>query len=291
MVAAVEIRHCTPAELPALIALLDEEFIFSKGRSISLAQRFPTVLREENCANILVACGGEGIGAAIAIKHFDWIAPERSWRGAMVGMVYTRPAMRGQGLASQLLRAAAEKLHAEGADFAVLFTAQPGFYRRLGWTTADCGVFGTYASAGGAAAGCMPADANAIEALRLLRPDAYAPRCHAHYRTLPLPAERLEMRISPDAAAYAVYGVQGDRAYVYEFGGAPSGYAALWQDICAAARTVHINERRGSAAQQWLAAIPGIGWRDQALAMWLPLAAAARNARFADWYVPFLDRI
>jgi predicted N-acetyltransferase YhbS len=291
MVAAVEIRNCTPAELPALIALLDEEFIFSKGRSISLAQRFPAVLREENCANILVACGGEGIAAAIAIKRFDWIAPERSWRGAMVGMVYTRPAMRGQGLASRLLRAAEEKLHAEGADFAVLFTAQPGFYRRLGWTTSDCGMFGTCASAGGGASGCTAADAGAIETIRSRSSGAHLLRDDASYRALPLPAERLQMRVSPCAAAYAIYGVQAEHAYVYEFGGAPSGYAALWQDVCAAARTVRINERRGSAAQQWLAAIPGIGWRDQALAMWLPLAAAARNARFADWYVPFLDRI
>ena len=291
MVAPVLIRPCTPAELPALIALLDQEFIFSKGRSVSLAQRFPTALQAHNCPNILLACRGEDIAAAIAVKRFDWIAPERSWRGAMIGLVYTRPAERGQGLASQLLRAAEKKLRAEGTDFAVLWTAQPEFYRRLGWTSSDCGMFGTYASAGGSAAGCMTAAAGAIEALRLRSPGAHMLRDSANYRALPLPAERLDLLASPDAAAYAIYGVQADRAYVYEFGGTPSGYAALWQDICAAARTVYINEHRGSASQQWLASIPGIGWREQALAMWLPLADPDSGGYYARWYIPYLDRI
>lgn len=99
------------------------------------------------------------------------------------------------------------------------------------------------------------------------------------------------MLISPAGATYAIYGVQAGRAYVYEFGGAPSGYAALWQDISATPRTIYINERHGSAAQQWLATVPGISWREQALAMWLPLAEPACETCFADWYVPFLDRI
>ncbi|MFH1044819.1 MAG: GNAT family N-acetyltransferase [Pseudomonadota bacterium] len=291
MVAPVQIRACTAAELPALVALLDEEFIFSKGRSVSLAQRFPAALHADNCPNLLLACRGEEIAAAIAIKRFDWITPERSWRGAMIGLVCTRPAERGQGFASRLLGAAEEKLRAAGTDFAVLFSAQPGFYRRLGWTSADCAVFGTYASAGGNAAGCPPVDANVIEALRLRSPGAHMPRDSANYQSLPLPAERLEMRASPDAAAYAIYGMQADRAYIYEFGGALSGYAALWQDICAVPRTVYINEHRGSAAQQWLSNMLGIIWREQALATWLPLAEPDCARHFSDWYVPYLDRI
>lgn len=291
MVAPVLIRPCTPAELPALMVLLDEEFIFSKERSVSLARRFPTALHAQNCPNILLACRGEEIAAAIVIKRFDWIAPERSWRGAMIGLVYTRPAARGQGLASQLLRAAEEQLRGEGTAFAVLWTAQPEFYRRLGWTSSDCGVFGTYASAGGDTADCTAADAGATEALRLRNSGAHMLRDSTSYRTLPLPAERLELRASPDGGSYAIYGVQANRAYVYEFGGAPSGYAALWQDICAKARTVYINEYRGNAAQQWLSNIPGIGWREQALAMWLPLADPDSEGYYAHWYIPYLDRI
>jgi len=291
MVAPVQIRAITPAELPALIALLDQEFIFSKGRSVSLALRFPAALRADNCANVLVACRGDEIAASIVIRRFDWITPERVWRGAMIGLVYTRAAERGQGLASQLLRTAEQNLRADGTAFSVLFSTQPEFYRRLGWIGADCGVFGTYAGASGPAAGCNPADAGVIEALRLRSPRAHMLRGTTVFQTLPPPAERLEVRVSPDGAAYAIHGVQAERAYIYEFGGAPSGFAPLWQDISAAARTVYINERRGSAAEQWFSSMPGISWRDQALALWLPLAEPACARHFTEWYLPFLDRI
>jgi predicted N-acetyltransferase YhbS len=291
MVAPVLIRSCVPAELPVLIRLLDEEFIFSKGRGVSLARRLPNALHAGNCSNILLACRGDQIAACIVIKRFDWIAPERSWRGAMLGLVYTRPAERGRGLASQLLRAAAQGLRVDGTAFAVLWSAQPEFYRRLGWLDSDCGIFGTYSRAGGAPAGCTAADAGAVEALRLRSPDAHMLRSAGGYQTVPPPAERVEMLLSPDRMAYAIYGVQADRTYVYELGGATSGYAALWQDICATRRTVYINERRGSAAQTWFASMPGISWRDQALALWLPLSEPASARHFGDWYVPFLDRI
>jgi len=291
MVAPAQIRRCLPAELPALVGLLDEEFIFSKGRSVSLARRLPTALNADNCPNLLLACRGEAVAASIAVKRFDWITPERSWRGAMLGMVYTRPAERGTGLASQLLRAAAQSLRADGIAFAVLWTAQPGFYRRLGWTGADCGIFGTFASPGGAASGCTPAEAGTIDRLRLRSAGAYLPRDRTSYQTLPVPAEQLLLRASPGGAAYAIYGLQADRAYVYEFGGEPTAYAALWQDICAAASTVYINECRGSPAHQWLASIRGISWREQALAMWLPLAEPACAPHCPGWYIPFLDRI
>jgi hypothetical protein len=205
--------------------------------------------------------------------------------------VYTRAAERGHGLATQLLRAAQAQLYADGTAFAVLFSAQPAFYRRLGWIGADCGVFGTYAGTAGAAEHCTPADAQTIEAMRRREHGAHMARDGASYRSLPLPAERLEMRASIGAAAYAIYGVQADCAYVYEIGGEPSGRAALWQDIRAAAATVYINARRGSPSAQWFAHIPGIAWRDQALAMWLPLAQPACARHFGDWYIPYLDRI
>jgi len=291
MVAPVLIRPCTPAELPALVALLDEEFIFSKGRRISLARRLPTALHADNCANILLACRGEAIAACVVVKRFDWVTPERSWRGAMIGLVYTRAAERGQGLATQLLRAAQDMLRADGTAFAVLFSAQPAFYRRLGWISADCGLFGTYAGTAGTAEHCTPADARTIETMRMREQGPHMARDSASYRSLPLPAERLEIRTSIGAAAYAIYGVQADRAYVYEIGGEPSGRAALWQDVRAAATTVYINDRRGSPSAQWFAHIPGISWRDQALAMWLPLAKPACARHFGDWYIPYLDRI
>jgi GNAT superfamily N-acetyltransferase len=301
MVGQVRIRPCLPAELPQLIALLDEEFIVSRGRRLSLARRFPAVLDAGNCAGILLACRADTIAACIVQKRFDWIAPERTWRGAMIGLVYTRPAERGRGLATQLLRAAEQNLRAAGTAFAVLWTAQPGFYQRLGWSASDCGVFGTWsgatgaaagaANAGGTGAGCAPMPVASVESLRLRDPAPRIQRDSASYLRLPPPAEDLQLLASPGGAAYAAYGARADHAYVYEFGGEPSAYSSLWRHISARHRTVWINERRGSPAHQWLLGQTDIHWRDQALAMWLPLAEPASARHFAEWYLPYLDRI
>ena len=136
-----------------------------------------------------------------------------------------------------------------------------------------------------------PVDAQTIEAMPAREHGAHLARDGASYRTPPLPAESLMLRASSGGEAYAIYDVQDDRVYAYEFGGLPSGYAALWQEICAAGRTFYVNKRRGGAAQQWLARQPGIHWHDQALAMWLALAEPACARQFSAWYVPFLDRI
>ena len=291
MVAAVKIRVCTPAELPALVALLDEEFIHSRGRNISLAQRFPDVLSSGNCRNILIASRNNAIAAALACKRFDWITPARVFKGAMLGLVYTHPNVRRLGLASHLLQTAAKTLTAEGMDFAVLFSVQSGFYLRLGWTPADRGCLGRYASTGGAAIATLCVDASAIEALRSHQPEGYAARSIDAYRNLPLPAERIELRACPDGSAYAIYGLRDDSAYVYEIGGSIAGYDLLWQGICAAARDIYINECEDSPSMRWLEQQAGISWHKQMQAMWLPLAARRGECDFSHWYIPYLDRI
>jgi len=148
---APSIAPCSSGEYDALLALLDLEFIFGKGRRLSLQQRFPAVLNRQRPQAILLAKAQNLIVSALAIKAFDWITPERSWRAAMVGMVYTRPEWRGRGMASVLLQAAQQRMRQESYDFAVLWTAQPDFYARLGWIGADCGVLGVAQTAAPAA--------------------------------------------------------------------------------------------------------------------------------------------
>ena len=139
---SVAIRSCSPDDLERLIPLLDEEFVFGKGRAISLRQRFPTVFCRDNLHRILLCADEDGIVSALALRLFDWQADGETFRGAMIGMVYTSPARRGEGWASRLLATAATRLRDEGADFGVLWTGQAEFYARLGWKAADCSILG-----------------------------------------------------------------------------------------------------------------------------------------------------
>ncbi len=138
----MDIRGATPDDLERLLPLLDDAFIFGRQRTVSLRHRFPAVFRRDNLENLLLCLHGKEILSALAIRRFILRENGEHWRGAMIGAVYTRPEQRGQGLASRLLETAAQRLRADGADFGVLWTTQPGFYARLGWVAADCGMLG-----------------------------------------------------------------------------------------------------------------------------------------------------
>lgn len=290
---ASTIASCSAGDFDALLALLDQEFIFGKGRRLSLQQRFPAVLNRRSPRTILLAKAQNLIVSALAIKAFDWITPGRNWRAAMVGMVYTRPEWRGRGMASTLLQAAQQRMVQESYDFAVLWTGRTDFYARLGWTGADCGVLGVAHSATTKAAQTAPAlNAAAvafIETLRRRSAPERAARTRICYASLPPPAERLEL-LRGDSA-YALVGRRNDHGYLYEMMGEPGEFPALSSALAAAYATLYLNLRRDSAAERFFAAQRTIRWQPQRLAMWLPLSAAARSARFADWYIPFLDRI
>ncbi len=294
MVAPVPtIASCSGADFDALLPLLDQEFIFGKGRRRSLQQRFPATLDRHHPQNILRASVGGTLASALATKPFTWITPERNWRAAMIGMVYTRPELRGRGTASALMRATQARLAQEGFDFAVLWAAQPDFYARLGWLQIDCGTLGSvHAASAGATQSALPPGAADIAWIEALRPQ-YAPeraeRSEKAYAALLPPAERLEL-LRGDAA-YAIVGSDDRHGYLYEMLGDAAELPSLWARLAARYRTLYLNLRRDAPAQRFLSAERGITWQAQRLAMWLPLADSARGARFADWYVPFLDRI
>lgn len=290
---APTIASCSVANFDALLPLLDQEFIFARGRRLSLRERFPAALDRRHPQNIQLASVAGTIASALVTKPVAWVTPGRNWRAAMIGMVYTRPEVRGRGTASALLRATQEKLAQEGFEFAMLWAAQPDFYTRLGWLGIDCGTLGSvHAAAPDASQAAMPPGAADIAWIEALRPQ-YAPeraeRTENAYATLLPHANRVELLRG--VAAYAIVGCDNGRGYLYEMLGDIAELPALWTRLAARYPTLYLNLRRGTPEQRFLSTQPGITWQPQRLAMWLPLSAAARAARFADWYVPLLDRI
>src|SRR5438105_841962 len=116
---SVAIDPCRADQLPELLALLDEHFIFSKGRQLSVRERFPDLFAEANLGNVYVAMTAGRLGAATSTRRFRWVTPDRILQGAMIGLVYTRPEQRGLGLASQVLRRVQADWARDGIDFGV----------------------------------------------------------------------------------------------------------------------------------------------------------------------------
>jgi GNAT superfamily N-acetyltransferase len=127
------------------LAALDATFITTRGRHGSLAARYPSALGATHLEQLHVGKLQGDILTCCAVRPFDWLVAEEHFRGAMVGMVYTQPAARGQGHAGALLSALVAQLAQQGYDFAVLWSGLEGFYQRLGWLPNDPGVLGSLA--------------------------------------------------------------------------------------------------------------------------------------------------
>lgn len=297
---SIDIRSCRPDELERLVALLDEEFIFGKGRTISVRLRFPTVYCGDNLPNILLCADGEEIVSALAMRPFGWRADGEIFRGAMIGAVYTRPDRRGKGLASQLLKMAATQLHENKMDFGVLWTGQPSFYARHGWVAADCSVLGkinldpmTPEPLGDVALLPVETSATRLEYIRQNWLSASTLRHAGDYRQLPLPAEHVNVLWCEEQGkiAYALHGSCGETGFLYELVGDTTCFPALWRGVCRNRQQVFINDRADSPSCRWLTDHAAASWENKNLAMWLPLSERAGMPRLQQWHIPYFDRI
>ena len=214
-------------------------------------------------------------------------------RAAMIGMVYTAPHARGQGVATRLLAATTHALQSEGVDVAVLWSGLQGYYETRGWLKDDCGMLGTVSaprtrSRTATADLAAPTDPRVASLYVRYQPEGIA-RTGAAWSAIPLPADTTHCFITPNV--YALFGRERERVFVYEMLGDAQEFPRLWSALAATAPTISINTRRDSAAYQWLSNQTAVTWRAQNLAFWCALSPRVSAADFAQMYVPYFDRI
>lgn len=297
----LRIRHCEPSDLDQLLKLLDDAFVFSRGRSVSMQERYSRVFALDNLHNILLCVQCDQILSSLAMQPFIWTSAGMALHGAMVGMVCTRPAWRTRGCASALLENAEARLRQSGVDFGVLWTNKPAFYEPKGWIAADCGVQGELvihlapALFGVDRFACTtPSQGMAnIEGIRDCHVRSTVLRQASAYQSLPLPATAVAAVFTgPNhSGAYALIGDDGESRYLYEMVGDPLEFPFLWQQLCGDPRNLVINDSIDSSSYRWLSAQTPVHWAAQAQAMWLPLSKRMAAYSFEKWYVPYFDRI
>jgi predicted N-acetyltransferase YhbS len=295
-------RSATPDDLVNLLPSLDQEFVYAKQRHLSLATRFPTTFCAANAQNIFVCEDNGVIVSSLAIKHIEWQAYGQLWHGALLGAVFTVPSHRGKGKASQLLHWAANKLKSDGVDFAVLWTAQPAFYARLGWASADDGVLGELSGDSTATSlqnmlntpSITNADREKIDLIRQGVGKTMIIRHSDDYSQIPIPAEAIDILWSQEEHqkfAYALCGTVGNIGIVYEMLGDKQCFPDLLMRLSAKHQRILINDCKGSDSYSWLSQHTPISWQNKPLAMWLALSEQLPVERIRSWYIPYFDRI
>jgi len=226
------------------------------------------------------------------MRLFEWSWKGRRERGAMFGAVWTAPGLRGQGVATAVLRCARELAVAQGASFAVLWTAQPRVYSASGWRGFDEALRGEWTT-GTAASRLRPGkriDAATAKRLQRMR-SSFQPegvlRSARDFTAVPIPAVRVEAFFHD--GAYALAGRRASEGFIYEMAGPEAAFDGLVARLRSAFRHVTVNCAGNGAVRRAFERSARVAWHPQQLAMWMPLTP--RRRPFARWYVEYLDRI
>jgi predicted N-acetyltransferase YhbS len=286
----MEFSHRAACDDARALALFDAEFIHGRGRTLSLAQRLPGVFGTTGATTWSARDGGECVSAFVT-RPFDWLDAGATLRGAMVGLVCTRQDHRGRGLATRLLAMALEELRVQQVRFAVLWAGKPDVYERAGWQFADRGLLGRMTAAAPARdLARTDVDArSAWKALDAMRRASRLVRGEGDWSALLPPSTR--SRIVAGHDCYAVIGELGRVGYLLDLDGEPAGMGGLVRSVAGDYDELLLNIPGNGPVHAALAPMPGIQWQAQRLAGWMALDDGIDAARFADWYLPFLDRI
>jgi predicted N-acetyltransferase YhbS len=296
---SLQFRECRPEELPTVVQRLDDEFVFSKNRTISLEERFPNVLSANNLQQIRVALSDGILCGALGIKLFDWVLPAQIGRGAMIGTVWVEPRFRRMGVGSILLRSSVEYLGRLGVDICVLWTGSPAFYERAGWVMNDRGVFGQaeIRSLSGPINSTHrrlhSIDPSWLESLRATYFPARIARKVVDYRAIPIPAIEVlcfSAKGLDGIEGFALVGERDRTGYLYEMVAPPSLWDAIWTGVAQRYNRLFVNGNSDEAFSQWLAGKRLVTWEPQNKAMWYrfsiradALASRAFHISYFDW--------
>jgi len=129
-----ELRAIQQGDIASLAQLLDDVFRRSRGiTDQSQLTDFPLVFTPANHTNSRVIVEDGQIISHAALWPRELIVEGRRLKAAVIVSVATQPDYRRRGHAATLMRDLHNTLHAEGFDLAILWTAVPEFYRKLGW--------------------------------------------------------------------------------------------------------------------------------------------------------------
>lgn len=296
----VTIKKCDIELLPKLLSLVDTEFIYNKGRTVSLATRYPNLFSKNNLDNVFVACSGGTVAATTSVRKFILHSDGRSWSGAMIGLVCTASDARGRGLGSHVMDSIVDECKNTDVDFLVLWTGINGFYERLGWVTEDEGAIGKINLELFYSNDALIDPLNStklefdwIESIRKKYLSRKVLRCKDDYSVIPPSVDFVDFFLYKRIGfeSYAIVGRRERTSFIYEMVGNQESFPVLLHSIGKHVDSVFINDNPNSVSGQWLTKRKCVQWQSQNQTMWYKLSDCFSNVSCKGLYIPYFDRI
>ncbi len=263
------------------LSSVDEEFIFSRGRTLSLVERFPRAFDRPTPENSVLGFCGADLVCGASIHELTLRLGTEQVRVAAVGAVWTHASFRGRGLGAQLLSEIIHRTRARGFLAIVLWSNLHSFYARSGFRLHDRGWAAEFIGEG-LGGGAFPSLAEA--AVDALWNESAVVRSAMDWRNIPLPSVRTF--IAERNGARVIGGELDDRCFVYESSGDSARLREVLGLLHRRYRYLFVNS---SPRERDLYAACGLVLRPQSLTMWLPLTR--EGELLVDVYVPYIDRI
>lgn len=125
------LRWLDRASMQPLLPLLDEWLL--PGAFYGAQHTWPQLYRSDGDGRFAALFAGDRMLSACAFRFAHLHSYGSALRVALLGSVATDPSMRGQGLATQLLRTSLDACKQGGAELVLLWAEQPGLYERCGF--------------------------------------------------------------------------------------------------------------------------------------------------------------
>ena len=134
----LEVRGARPDEVDAAVAVCAEAFGDTPEEVAEIGDFFDKIHKQDPgfCPeNSRIAVVDGEVVSVVQIFDRQMLIGGTSVRLGGLGSVGTRPAHRGRGYNTAVLRDSVEYMEREGYDLSLLFTGINGFYGRVGWQT------------------------------------------------------------------------------------------------------------------------------------------------------------
>jgi hypothetical protein len=133
------IRNPKSEELTQILSELNTEFIFSKGKKLTIEKRYPLLF--ENLEHLWGLFDNGYFLAFLAVKPVLLKISNEVIQGFFVGSVFTPTIHRKKGYGKSLLRYIQEKYIKNNYKFGVLWTNLHEYYENMGWIAYENGCY------------------------------------------------------------------------------------------------------------------------------------------------------